>query len=73
MAKLLLTDCDGTISKPITGKWIKPYNNQRIIEGAESAIAHFACMGYTIIGVSNQAGVATGHKNLADSVVRNAD
>ena len=42
MTKLLLTDCDGTIRKPITGKWIKPYNNQRIIEGAESAIAHFA-------------------------------
>lgn len=57
MTKLLLTDCDGTIREPITGKWIKPYNNQRIIEGAESAIAHFADQGYTIIGVSNQGGV----------------
>lgn len=57
MTKILFLDCDGTIREPIVGQWIQPYDNQQIMAGADIAIAHYHNEGYTIIGISNQAGV----------------
>jgi D-glycero-D-manno-heptose 1,7-bisphosphate phosphatase len=69
MAKLLLTDCDGTVRKPKSRtKFIQHPHDQKIIKGASQAIAHYARMGYTIIGVSNQGGVAKGYKTLTECV-----
>ena len=63
MTKLLLVDCDGTIRKPITrNQFIQHPRDQKIIAGARCAIAHFHNRGYTIIGITNQGGVAMGYK-----------
>lgn len=65
--KLLLIDLDGTIREPISGnKFIVHPQDQRPISGATQALNHFAEKGYKIAGITNQAGVAAGHKTLAD-------
>ncbi len=67
MKKLLLVDLDGTIREPISGqKFINHPQDQRPIAGAPQALEHFANEGYKIAGITNQAGVASGHKSLAD-------
>lgn len=67
MKKLLLVDLDGTIREPNSGqKFIQHPRDQRIIKGADKALAHYHQEGYQIIGITNQAGVAAGHKSLAD-------
>lgn len=67
MKKLLLVDLDGTIREPISGKkFISHPHDQRPVAGAPQALEHFANQGYKIAGISNQAGVAAGHKTLAD-------
>lgn len=69
MAKLLLTDCDGTIRKPKSRtKFIQHPHDQKIIKGADQAIAHYAQQGYTIMGITNQGGVAKGYKTLTECV-----
>lgn len=72
MTKILFVDCDGTIREPITGQWIQPYDNQQIMQGADQAIAHYHAQSFTIIGISNQAGVAARHKTLADCIAEQA-
>jgi D-glycero-D-manno-heptose 1,7-bisphosphate phosphatase len=69
MTKLLLVDGDGTIRKPITrNQFIQNPRDQKIIAGATDAIAQFHNQGYTIIGISNQGGVAMGYKSLEDTI-----
>lgn len=68
MTKLLLVDLDGTIREPISGEFIKHPQDQRIIQGADRAIAAFAQNGYKIAGITNQAGVAANHKTLAECI-----
>lgn len=64
---VLLIYLDGTIREPISGnKFISHPQDQRPIAGASQALEHFANQGYKIAGISNQAGVAAGHKSLAD-------
>lgn len=70
MTQLLLVDLDGTIRQPISeNKFIQNPTDQRVIPGAEEAIAHYHDQGWLIVGISNQAGVAAGHKQLADALV----
>lgn len=65
MSKLLLLDCDGTIREPLSGKkFIQHPRDQRIIEGVDKAIAHYSSREWTIIGTSNQGGVAAKHKSI---------
>jgi D-glycero-D-manno-heptose 1,7-bisphosphate phosphatase len=67
--KLLLVDLDGTIREPISGgPFIQHPQDQRPMAGASQALAHFAQQGYKIAGISNQGGVAAGHKTLADAI-----
>lgn len=69
MARLLLVDLDGTIREPISGqKFIQHPRDQQIIAGADKAIAHFNSKGYICIGITNQGGVAAGHKSLDDCI-----
>lgn len=42
--------------------------DQKIIKGAEEAIAHYHREGWKVFGISNQAGVAAGKKQLTDAV-----
>ncbi len=65
MTKLLLLDCDGTIREPLSeAKFIQQPRDQRIVEGADKAIAHYSSREWTIIGITNQGGVAARHKSI---------
>jgi D-glycero-D-manno-heptose 1,7-bisphosphate phosphatase len=66
---LLIVDLDGTVREPLSGnKFIQRPRDQRIINGAEGAIAYFAATGWKIVGVTNQAGVASGKKSLQSCI-----
>jgi D-glycero-D-manno-heptose 1,7-bisphosphate phosphatase len=66
--KILFIDLDGTIREPASGdEFILHPNDQRLIQGAKEAIAHYALRKWVIIGVTNQGGVAAGHKSLEDA------
>ncbi len=70
MTKILFLDCDGTIREPKSGaKFINNPDDQRIITGADKAIAYYHSEGYKIIGITNQAGVAAGHKTLENAIL----
>jgi D-glycero-D-manno-heptose 1,7-bisphosphate phosphatase len=63
--KILFVDIDGTLTETISGHTFKQSpTDVKIIEGADKAIAHFAKSGWHIVGVSNQGGIASGHKSL---------
>ncbi len=69
MTKLLLLDCDGTIREPLSGnEFMQHSRDQKIIEGADKAIAYFASDNWQIYGYSNQGGVAAGQKSLEDTI-----
>lgn len=66
---LLIVDMDGTVRKPRSDrKFIERPGDQKVIQGAEEAIAYFASVGWKIIGVTNQAGVEAGKKSLTSCV-----
>jgi D-glycero-D-manno-heptose 1,7-bisphosphate phosphatase len=63
--KILFVDIDGTLTETISGHTFKQSpTDVKIIEDADKAIAHFAKLGWHIVGVSNQGGIASGHKSL---------
>ena len=64
-APLLILDMDGTVREPISdNKFIQHPRDQQIIKGAAGAVSYFASTGWKIVGVTNQAGVASGKKSL---------
>ncbi len=66
---LLLVDMDGTVREPRSdNKFIEHPGDQKIIPGAEGAIAYFATEGWKIVAVTNQAGVAAVKKSLTSCV-----
>lgn len=66
--KTLFLDLDGTVREPASGaKFINEPSDQRLIEGVREAIAHYR--EWTIIGITNQAGVAAGHKSLEIAIL----
>lgn len=69
MTKILFLDCDGTIREPASGaKFINRPDDQRILEGAAEAIAYYHEKNWKIIGMTNQGGVAAGHKTLESAL-----
>lgn len=57
--KILFCDVDGTLTETISGDTFKQSpRDVKIIEGADKAIAHFASLGWLIVGISNQGGCA---------------
>ncbi len=68
-ANLLMVDMDGTVREPRSDKkFIQHPGDQKVMKGAEGAIAYFADVGWKIIGVTNQAGVAAGKKSLTSCI-----
>ncbi|MEH2034024.1 MAG: hypothetical protein V7K67_31200 [Nostoc sp.] len=58
--KILFCDIDGTLTETISGHTFKQSpTDVKIIVGADKAIAHFADLGWLIVGVSNQGGCDT--------------
>ena len=59
----LCLDFDGTIRRTKSGKsFIKNASDIELMPGIESKIWSYRDMGFLIVGVSNQGGVAYGHK-----------
>lgn len=58
----LCLDLDGTVRRSKTGGFIKDEDDIELMEGIEKIIWLYRNMGYLIFGVSNQGGVAHGHK-----------
>jgi D-glycero-D-manno-heptose 1,7-bisphosphate phosphatase len=65
--RALFLDLDGTVRRSKTGTFIKDADDLEIIPEAKEAIQHYKNHNYLIIGISNQGGVAFGHKT-ADQV-----
>lgn len=73
MTKLLLVDLDNTIRQPLSdNKFISHPQDQQIIPDAAKAIAHYHEQGWAIVGITNQGGVAAGHKSLEDCLKEQA-
>lgn len=69
MNKILFVDCDRTIRKPKSGaKFINSPTDQEAIPGAIKAIENAQNKGFLIIGITNQPGVAAGHKSLENCI-----
>ncbi len=68
--KLLMLDLDGTVRRPIQDPegFIKDPLDQEIIPCARAAIARYAADGWTIVGITNQAGVHYKRKSLKDCI-----
>ena len=67
--KLAFLDKDGTLVKPVTnGKFVQSPNDQELIEGVEEALNKLTDDGYDLVIVSNQGGVAAGHKTLESAI-----
>lgn len=61
--KALILDFDGTIRRSKSGQtFIKNFQDIELIPNIENIIHLYANMGYLILGISNQAGVAHGFK-----------
>ena len=58
----LCLDLDGTVRKSKTGDFIKDENDIELIPGIEKLIWKYRALGWLILGISNQGGVAHGHK-----------
>ncbi|MFM5887046.1 MAG: HAD hydrolase-like protein [Dolichospermum sp.] len=68
--RVLFADLDGTIRRPLGGKkFIATPDDQELIPGMKEAIVSFTRdRDWELIGITNQAGVAAGHKTLDDCI-----
>ena len=70
MVNLLLLDLDGTCREPLSGqKFIQQPEDQKIIWGVCEEINYYRELGFIILGVTNQDGVAAGHKSISSCVL----
>lgn len=68
--KLTLLDKDGTLVKPKSAaKFVNKPGDQEPLPGAKEAIAHYHRQGWKICIISNQGGVAAGHKTLESTIL----
>ncbi|HEY9879388.1 MAG TPA: HAD-IIIA family hydrolase [Leptolyngbyaceae cyanobacterium] len=65
---LLLVDLDGTIREPLSGqRYFQDPKDQHIIAGADDALRAYTDS-WIIIGITNQGGVAAGHKSIQECI-----
>lgn len=75
-SNLLIVDLGGTVrvnlgadfNNPKTFGFINNPQDQKIIPAAAKAIAKYKSQGWVIVGATNQAGVAAGHKTLDECI-----
>jgi D-glycero-D-manno-heptose 1,7-bisphosphate phosphatase len=69
MSKIIFFDLDGTLRETISGKtFINEPHDQRAIEGTQKALSYYQKKGFVMIGITNQGGVAAGHKSLESAI-----
>ncbi|MBW4422644.1 MAG: HAD-IIIA family hydrolase [Myxacorys californica WJT36-NPBG1] len=61
---LLMIDLDGTLREPLSGqRYFQNAQDQQMIAGADLALRAYQD-GWIIVGITNQGGVAAGHKTM---------
>lgn len=69
MTNIIFLDLDGTLRQTISGKtFINQPEDQKPIEGTQKALAYYQSKGFLLIGITNQGGVAAGHKTLESAI-----
>jgi D-glycero-D-manno-heptose 1,7-bisphosphate phosphatase len=69
MSKIIFFDLDGTLRETISGKtFINEPHDQKAIEGTQKALAYYQEKGFVLIGITNQGGVAAGHKSMESTI-----
>lgn len=67
--KIIFFDVDGTLTLTISGAIYKQHpQDVKLLPGIEKALQHFDTQGYLQVGISNQGGVAAGHKTIQDTI-----
>lgn len=67
--KLLLLDKDGTLILPASGeRFVQSPWDQKDIDGVKETIARYASDGWNPVIISNQGGIAAGHKTLEETI-----
>ncbi|MBW4600883.1 MAG: HAD-IIIA family hydrolase [Calothrix sp. FI2-JRJ7] len=67
--KIIFFDVDGTLTETVSGATFKQHSQDvKLLPGIESALQHFDTQGYLQVGISNQGGVAAGHKTIKDTI-----
>lgn len=69
MTKIIFFDLDGTLRETASGKtFINEPTDQKAIEGTRKALTYYQEKGFLLIGITNQGGVAAGHKSLESAI-----
>ena len=69
MTKIIFLDLDRTLRETASGKtFINEPTDQQPIEGTQKALAYYQSKGFILIGITNQGGVAAGHKSLESAI-----
>jgi D-glycero-D-manno-heptose 1,7-bisphosphate phosphatase len=69
MSKIIFFDLDGTLRTTKSGKtFINEPEDQQPIEGTQKALSYYQNKGFVLIGITNQGGVAAGHKSLESAI-----
>ncbi|MBO3463670.1 HAD-IIIA family hydrolase [Aetokthonos hydrillicola Thurmond2011] len=65
--KILFLDLDGTVRETKSGKtFINDPEDQQLMKGVKEALSRYK--DWLLIGVTNQGGVAVGHKSIQDAI-----
>ncbi len=65
---LLLVDLDGTLREPLSGQqYFQHPQDQQAIGGADAALRSYSDE-WIIVGITNQGGVAAGHKSIQECI-----
>lgn len=65
----LCLDLDGTVRYSTSGEFIEKPSDIALFDGVEEVIWTYRDLGYLILGITNQGGVAWGHKTPTDEAV----
>lgn len=69
MTKILLLDKDGTLVVPASGaKFVNIPTDQKPMDGVNNAIDYYLKNDWNLMIISNQGGVAAGHKSLEEAI-----
>lgn len=70
LAHVLYLDIDGTVRKGLDeiGRFVNTRDDVEVFEGVPELLWGYKNLGWRIVGVSNQGGIALGHMSLQDAM-----